>query len=64
MNIGWRSTSAAVVESFWSWGNMAALPQEIQDKIEVTTRENLKPYEQDGGYSFPYEVLLGNATKP
>ena len=30
---------------------------------EVTTRENLEPYEQDGGYSFPHEVLLGSATK-
>ena len=63
--ITWRTrTPDPVVESFWSWGNMAALPQQIQDKIEVTTRENLKPYEQDGGYSFPHEVLLGSATKP
>jgi hypothetical protein len=42
---------------------MAALPQEMRDKIEVTTRENLEPYEKDGGYSFPHEVLLGSATK-
>ena len=62
--ITWRTrTPDPVVESFWSWGNMAALPQEMQDKIEVTTRENLEPYEQDGGYSFPHEVLVGSATK-
>ena len=44
--ITWRTrTPDPVVESFWSWGNMAALPQGVQDKIEATTRENLKPYE-------------------
>ena len=43
---------------------MAALPQEVQDNIRATTRENLAPYRQEEGYAFPHEVLLGSATKP
>ncbi len=63
--IMWRTkTPDPIVESFWSWGNMAALPQEVQDRIEATTRENLQPYEQEGEYAFPHEVLLGSATNP
>ncbi len=62
--ITWRAeTLDPVVQSFWSWGNMAALPPEVQGKIEATTRENLEPYAQEGGYALPHEVLLGSATK-
>ena len=62
--ITWRAeTLDSVVASFWSWGNMAALPTEVQGKIEATTRENLEPYAQEGGYVLPHEVLLGSATK-
>ena len=53
-NIMWRTkTPDPIVKSFWSWGNMAALPQDKQDKIEATTRENLRPYEKQGEYAFP-----------
>lgn len=63
--ITWHSnTLDPVVACFWSWANMASLPQEVQRKIEATFRENLKPYAQDGAYAFPHEVLLGSATKP
>ena len=39
--IVWRSkTLDPILRAFWDWGNMAALPQEAQDKIKATTREN------------------------
>ena len=61
----WRTESLdPVLASFWNWGNMAALPREVQDKIEATTRENLQPYGQEGEYAFPHETLVGSAAKP
>ncbi|MCP4003134.1 MAG: class I SAM-dependent methyltransferase [bacterium] len=62
--VTWRTDSLSpVLKGFWDWGNMALLPSETQKKIEETTRENARPYEQDGGYSFPHSVLLGSARK-
>jgi hypothetical protein len=43
---------------------MAALPQEVQDKIKATTRENAQPYAQSGQFVFPHAILLGRAMKP
>ncbi len=61
----WRSkTLEPILAGFWKWGNMAALPREVQDKIEKTTRENAKPYERDGQFAFPHSVLFGTAEKP
>ncbi|MFQ5671382.1 MAG: class I SAM-dependent methyltransferase [Acidobacteriota bacterium] len=63
--VTWRTrTLDPVVESFWSWGDMGSLPQEVQDKVEAATRENLEAHRQEGEYAFPHEVLLGSATKP
>jgi hypothetical protein len=43
--IVWRSeTLDPILRGFWDWGNMAALPQEVQDKIKATTRDNAQPY--------------------
>jgi len=53
-----------VLQGCWDWGNMAALPSEIQEKIEETTRENAQPYKQDGRYEFPHTALLGTASRP
>ncbi len=62
--VTWRTDSLSpVLRGFWDWGNMASLPSETQQKIEETTRENAKPYEQNGGYAFPHTVLLGSAQK-
>jgi len=62
--VTWRTESLdPVLRGFWDWGNMAALPAEIQERIKDTTRENARLYEQDEGYSFPHSVLLGNARK-
>ena len=61
----WRTRSLdPVVEACWTWGNLVALPQDVQDKIDAATRERLKPFAADDGYAFPHEVLLGCATRP
>jgi ubiquinone/menaquinone biosynthesis C-methylase UbiE len=63
--IVWRSeTLDPILRGFWDWGNMAALPQEVQDKIKATTRENAQPYAQSGQFVFPHAILLGRAMKP
>jgi ubiquinone/menaquinone biosynthesis C-methylase UbiE len=53
-----------VLKGFWDWGNMAALPSEIQEKIRETTRENAQPYKQNGRFELPHTALLGTALKP
>jgi ubiquinone/menaquinone biosynthesis C-methylase UbiE len=63
--IVWRSaTLEPILRGFWDWGNMAALPQEVQDKIAATTRENAQPYMQREQFMFPHAILLGRAVKP
>ncbi len=63
-DVTWETESLdPVLQGFWSWGNMAALPSEIQEKIKETTRENAQPYEQDGKFVFPHTVLLGRALR-
>lgn len=62
--VTWRTQSLdPVLRGFWDFGDMAALPSEIQEKIRETTRENARPYEQDGEFVFPHTVLLGTALK-
>ncbi|MHC5212106.1 MAG: class I SAM-dependent methyltransferase [Planctomycetota bacterium] len=62
--VTWSSrTVEPVLRSFWNWGNMSALPQDVQDRIEATTRENLKSYEKDGTYALPHEALIGSAAR-
>jgi SAM-dependent methyltransferase len=57
------ATLDPVIEGFWDWGNMAALPIETQEKIKQTTRENAAPFQVDGGYAFPHAILFGSAAK-
>ena len=62
--VTWKVDSLdPVLKGFWDWGNMAALPTEIQTRIEQTTRENARPYKQDGRYTFPHSILFGSALK-
>lgn len=62
--VTWRTDSLdPVLKGFWDWGNMASLPSETQQRIEETTRDNARPYQQNGGYAFPHAVLLGSAGK-
>ncbi len=64
-DILWRSdTVDPVLQAFLEWGNIAALPQDVQQKIEVTARENLDAYRDGESYAFPHAVLLGTAVKP
>jgi ubiquinone/menaquinone biosynthesis C-methylase UbiE len=63
-DIVWRSdTVDPVLQAFLEWGNIAALPQDVQQNIECTARENLESYRDGGRYAFPHTVLLGTAAK-
>ncbi len=63
-DVVWRSEGLEpILRGFWEWGNIAALPQDVQDRIEATTRENAKAYEQGGCFAFPHTILLGSAAK-
>ena len=64
-DIMWRSSNIdPVLQAFLEWGNIAALPGEVQQKIEVTAREKLEAYSDGDGYAFPHAVLVGTAVKP
>jgi len=64
-DIVWRSDSLdPVLRGFWAWGNLAALPGDVQGKIEASTRDHARSYRHAGGFAFPHTVLVGTATKP
>ena len=63
-DVTWETESLdPVLRGFWDWGNMAALPSEIQEKIKETTRENARPYRQDGRFVLPHTALLGTTLR-
>jgi SAM-dependent methyltransferase len=63
-DIVWRcSTVEPVLQAFLEWGDIGALPPDVQAKIEATARDNLERYRDDGSYAFPHAVLLGTASK-
>lgn len=63
-DVTWRVDSLdPILKGFWDFGNITALPTEMQKKIEETTRENAQAYEQDGRYMFPHSILFGSALK-
>jgi SAM-dependent methyltransferase len=63
-DIVWRTEDLEpILRGFWDWGNIAALPQDVQDRIEATTRENARQYLQRGRFEFPHTILLGSAVK-
>lgn len=63
--IVWESeTMDPVLHAFMEWGNIAALPADVQGKIEASARENMQAFQQQSGYSFPHTALMGVATKP
>ena len=62
--VEWRTnTLDPVLRGFWDWGNMDSLPQELQAKIEATTRENSRTYAQGDRWVFPHTALVGSAVK-
>lgn len=59
----WKvDTLEPVIEGFWDWGNMDALPANTQTNIKKTTTENAEPFRHDKGYSFPHTILFGCAV--
>lgn len=63
--IVWRSeTMEPVLRAFMEWGNIAALPADVQEKIEASTRKNMQAFQQQSSFAFPHTVLLGVAAKP
>jgi 2-polyprenyl-3-methyl-5-hydroxy-6-metoxy-1,4-benzoquinol methylase len=63
-DVTWNMDSLdPLLQGFWDWGNMSALPLEVQEKIRKTTRENSQAFNTDGKFVFPHTVLLGIALK-
>lgn len=63
-DVSWRTrTLDPVLRGLWDWGNMAALPRPIQERIEATTRENARAYLRNEEFVFPHSVLLGVTVK-
>lgn len=63
-DIEWRSDSLdPILRGFWDWGDLDALPRDLQDKIEATVRENAQPFATPSGFAFPHTVFVGGAIK-
>lgn len=63
-NVTWESdTPDAVLCGMSDWANLAAFPEEIQEKVKASTLENAKAFEKDGTYEFPHSLVFGRATK-
>ncbi|MGB1261852.1 MAG: class I SAM-dependent methyltransferase [Cognaticolwellia sp.] len=52
-----------LLNGFWDWGNMSALPMKTQAKIKNTTQVNAQAFYKNNRFSFPHTVLLGVAIK-
>jgi len=62
--IAWRSASLdPILRGFWDWGDIGTLPEDVQDRIEASTRENAEAFEQGGQYVFPHTVLVVSAKR-
>ena len=46
----------------WDLCDLGHLPQETQDKIVASTREEAEPFKTPNGYEFPDTVFVGVAT--
>ena len=63
-DVTWEMASLdPLLQGFWDWGNMSALPLEVQEKIRETTRANSQVFYLDGMFVFPHTALLGIALK-
>lgn len=59
----WKmDTLEPLINGFWDWGNMDALPEITQTNIKNTTAENSVPYKQGASYVFPHNILFGSAV--
>lgn len=63
-DITWNMDSLEpLLQGFWDWGNMAALPSDTQAKIRATTGKNAQAFSKGGAFAFPHTCLLGIALK-
>jgi SAM-dependent methyltransferase len=63
-DVTWQMDSLEpLLQGFWDWGNMSALPSEVQAKIRETTRANSQAFNKDGMFVFPHTALLCVALK-
>lgn len=60
----WKcATLSPILEGFWDWGNIGALPQEKQDRIRATMEQNCRPFAGPEGFVFPHSAILGRAVR-
>ncbi len=60
----WKcKTLVPVMDGLWTWGNLGAFPQEKQNKIKSSMRENCRPFANESGFNFPHSAILGWALK-
>ena len=60
----WKcETLRPIVDGFWDWGNIAALPLEKQERIRATMEESCKPFASLEGFVLPHSAILGRAVK-
>ncbi|MEX0332629.1 MAG: class I SAM-dependent methyltransferase [Puniceicoccaceae bacterium] len=58
----WRCESLdPVIEGFWTWGNLASLPSELQQKIRDRMIANCQAFKDNDAYVFPHSALVGFA---
>lgn len=63
-DVTWEMDSLdPLLRGFWDWGNMSALPADVQARIRETTHANAQAFIKDGVYLFPHTALLGVASK-
>ena len=60
----WKTDSIdPIIQGFWDFGDMSALPADTQNKIKQSTIDNSEPYRKGEGYAFPHPILFGSASK-
>jgi ubiquinone/menaquinone biosynthesis C-methylase UbiE len=52
-----------VLQTGWEMCELAALPQDTQNKIRETTIQRAEPHRTENGYAFPDRIVIGQATK-
>jgi hypothetical protein len=62
--VTWKpDTLGAVLRGMSDWSNLAAFPEELQERVKASTRENAKTFEKNGSYEFPHSLVVGRATR-
>jgi SAM-dependent methyltransferase len=62
--VTWKPENlGSVLRGMSDWSNLAAFPEELQEKVKASTRDNAKAFEKDGKYEFPHSLVVGRATR-